>query len=215
MRAPSFVSRVAGLFARTQGSGCAGDASRSRLASRLPGNRSQPSQRARQHPLLIGLSALNTSFAGADETAIERSLAFHHTHTDEQLSVTYFADGHYVVDSLFRIDHLLRDFRTGEIYPIDADLLDTLHILRSACGGGTFEVISAYRSAATNAMLQARGDGVATNSLHLQGRAIDVRLTGCDTARLREAAIALARGGVGYYPVSDFVHLDTGRVRVW
>jgi uncharacterized protein YcbK (DUF882 family) len=171
--------------------------------------------RRRLFTSLLGLPVAMTDAGQAAGPAAERSLAFYHTHTDEQLSVTYFAEGSYVADSLLRIDHLLRDFRTGEIHSIDADLLDTLHILRQMCGGGTFEVISAYRSPATNAMLQARTDGVAANSLHLQGRAIDVRLTGYDTARLRDAAIGLGRGGVGYYPVSDFVHLDTGRVRAW
>jgi uncharacterized protein YcbK (DUF882 family) len=138
-----------------------------------------------------------------------------HTHTGEALTVTYFADGAYVPEALAQIDHLLRDFRTGEVSPIGTGLLDALHALAGVCGGETFEVISGYRSAATNAMLQNTSEGVATNSLHLQGRAVDVRLTGFDTAKLRDAAIALGRGGVGYYPASDFVHLDTGRVRRW
>jgi uncharacterized protein YcbK (DUF882 family) len=144
-----------------------------------------------------------------------RSLSFFHTHTGERLVVTYFSDGNYVPESLAQIDHLLRDFRTGEVSPIDTGLLDTLNALASIRSGGTFEVISGYRSAATNAMLQKSGEGVATNSLHLQGRAVDVRLAGFDTVKLRDAAIALERGGVGYYAASDFVHLDTGRVRRW
>jgi len=144
-----------------------------------------------------------------------RSLSFSHTHTGERLAVTYFTDGNYVPESLAQIDHLLRDFRTDEVCPIGTGLLDTLNAVASLCGGGTFEVISGYRSAATNAMLQKSREGVATNSLHVQGRAVDVRLAGFDTVKLREAAIALERGGVGYYPASDFVHLDTGRVRRW
>jgi len=94
-------------------------------------------------------------------------------------------------------------------------LLDTLHTLCTNCGGGAFEIISGYRSPKTNAQLQMASSGVAEHSLHLEGRAIDVRLAGLATARLRDAALALGVGGVGYYPKSDFVHLDTGRVRRW
>jgi uncharacterized protein YcbK (DUF882 family) len=145
----------------------------------------------------------------------ERSLAFRHTHTDERLDVVFFAHGRYLPDRLARIDRLLRDFRTDEIRPIDPNLVDVLFALRVACGGGTFEIISGYRSPRTNGMLRRTTSGVAVRSLHLEGRAVDVRLAGFDTARLRDAAIALGRGGVGYYPDSDFVHLDTGRVRIW
>ena len=178
-----------------------------------------PTTQAHRRALLAGLlfaplgAALKPVHAWVSVEA--RSLAFYHTHTAEQLTVTYFADGVYVPESLAQIDRLLRDFRTGEVHSIDVGLLDTLHALTGVCAGGTFEVISGYRSAATNALLQKSGAGVAANSLHLQGCAIDVRLTGCETASLRAAALALARGGVGYYPASDFVHLDTGRVRSW
>lgn len=148
--------------------------------------------------------------------AQERALAFRHTHTGERLEIAYFARGEYLPAALGRIDRLLRDFRTGETRPIDLRLLDTLNALCAVCGGGVFEIISGYRSTKTNAMLrQAGGGGVAAHSLHLEGRAIDVRLPGYSTARLRDTAIALGRGGVGYYPKSDFVHLDTGRVRNW
>ncbi|MCZ7566575.1 MAG: DUF882 domain-containing protein [Burkholderiales bacterium] len=114
------------------------------------------------------------------------------------------------------MQRLLRDFRTGEAHAIDVALLDTLHALCAACGGRTFEIISGYRSPTTNAMLRRTSvGGVAKRSLHMDGRAIDVRLVGVDTARLRDAAKALGRGGVGYYRESDFVHLDTGRARSW
>jgi uncharacterized protein YcbK (DUF882 family) len=145
----------------------------------------------------------------------ERSLAFRHTHTGERLDVAYFAHGRYLPDALARIDRLLRDFRTGEIRPIDPGLIDALFALRVACGGGSFEIISGYRSPRTNGMLRRATSGVVARSLHLEGRAIDVRLSGFDTARLRDAAIALGRGGVGYYRNSDFIHLDTGRARTW
>jgi len=144
-----------------------------------------------------------------------RALDLLHTHTDEKLSVVYYDKGGYLPDALRAVDKLLRDFRTGESHPIDAQLLDILHALGTAAGGGTFHIISGYRSPATNATLADKSAGVARNSLHMQGRAIDVRLGGRDTAQLRDAAIALSQGGVGYYPASDFVHLDTGRVRRW
>lgn len=160
----------------------------------------------------LGWSAARAPLAYGAE---ERALAFQHTHTGESLDVVYYARGGYLRDALGRINHLLRDFRTGEMHPIDPALLDLLHGLCAACGNGAFEIISGYRSPNTNALLRQRSHGVAAHSLHLEGRAIDVRLPGVRTDRLRDAAISLAGGGVGYYPGSDFVHLDTGRVRSW
>ena len=169
--------------------------------------------------LLAGLAVLPVmGVAGAAHAATaarKRSLSFLHLHTDERLSVTYFESGRYLPQALARIHHLLRDFRTGDVHVIDPGLLDILHALAGELGQGTFEVISGYRSPATNGMLRKHSDGVAKKSMHLQGRAIDIRLTGLSTARLRAAAIGLGRGGVGYYPGPDFVHLDTGRVRSW
>jgi uncharacterized protein YcbK (DUF882 family) len=159
--------------------------------------------------------ALALAWSPRAGAAAPRSLDFYHTHTDERLRVVYHEAGRYVPESLAALNHLLRDFRTGEVTEIDARLFDTLHALNVAVGDGTFEIISGYRSPRTNAMLRAASDGVATRSLHLQGRAIDIRLSGRDTRRLRDAAAALANGGVGYYARSDFVHLDTGRVRRW
>ncbi len=145
-----------------------------------------------------------------------RSLSFYHTHTGEKLALTYYEQGDYHQDALAEANRFLRDFRTGEEYPIDHGLLDILHGIRRATGSnGRFEVISGYRSPKTNAALRSKSNGVAKRSLHMQGRAIDVRLTGVDTAHLRKAALALKGGGVGYYPKPRFVHLDTGRVRHW
>ena len=125
-------------------------------------------------------------------------------------------NGDYVGEALQEVNEFLGDFRTGDIREMDPELLDILYDLRQAVGSsGAYEVISAYRSPATNEMLRQRGSGVARNSQHLQGNAIDVRLRGVDTAVLRDAAIELQRGGVGYYEGSDFVHVDTGRVRRW
>ena len=146
----------------------------------------------------------------------ERALSFFHTHTGEKLNLTYFSDGIYHEDALQEINHYLRDFRTEEIHAIDSHLLDILYSVQNACNSnGTFEVISGYRSPKTNEQLRNQGHGVAKRSLHMEGRAIDVRLTDVKTSNLRKAAMSLKRGGVGYYASSDFVHMDTGRVRYW
>lgn len=163
----------------------------------------------------LGLASLGLAITPRTWAAAPRSISFYHTHTGERLSVVYFEHGDYVPAALASINSLLRDFRTGDAAEIDPRLFDALYALNLACGAGTFEIISAFRSPHTNAMLRSRSHGVAKNSLHTRGRAIDVRLAGCDTRRLRDAAIALGAGGVGYYAASDFVHLDTGRVRTW
>jgi uncharacterized protein YcbK (DUF882 family) len=145
-----------------------------------------------------------------------RCVSFLHTHTGEALTAAYFQDGNYQPECLAQVDHLLRDFRTGDVHPIDPALLDILFELQvRADRDGPFEVISGYRSPATNAMLHRRSEGVAQHSMHLEGRAIDVRLTGYPTLKLAGHARALGSGGVGYYERSDFVHVDTGRVRYW
>jgi uncharacterized protein YcbK (DUF882 family) len=145
-----------------------------------------------------------------------RSLSFVHTHTGETLTCAYYQAGGYAPSQLARVDHFLRDFRTGEVHRIDPGVLDILFDLkvRTVCDE-PFHVISGYRSPQTNAMLRRRSSGVAAHSLHMRGQAIDVRQPGVPTKRLQELALALRRGGVGYYPKSDFVHLDTGRVRFW
>ena len=145
-----------------------------------------------------------------------RVVEFVHTHTHEHLSMTVPAGGGHAADGLAALNRFLRDHRTGDIHPIDPALLDILADVHAAVGAsGSFHVISGYRSPRTNAALRERSRGVAAGSLHLQGRAIDVRLEGIDCAVLRDAAIGLRRGGVGYYAASDFVHLDTGRFRTW
>lgn len=145
-----------------------------------------------------------------------RSLSFVHTHTGETLSCIYYEEGGYDPATLLRVNHFLRDFRTGDVHAIDPGVLDILFAVRSRAGrDDPFHVISGYRSAATNAFLRGHSSGVAKHSLHMDGRAIDVRLPGLPTRKLRDIALALRRGGVGYYPASDFVHLDTGRVRFW
>lgn len=163
----------------------------------------------------FGVASLALPFAPAVWAATPRSISLYHTHTGEHLSVVYFERGAYVPQALASLNGLLRDFRSGETSVIDPALFDQMAALNLAVGTGTFEVISGFRSPETNDMLRHRSNGVAKGSLHLQGRAIDVRLAGRDTRQLRDAAIALRRGGVGYYARSDFVHLDSGRVRSW
>lgn len=149
-------------------------------------------------------------------SAQPRALEFAHTHTGERLSVAYAAGDRYFPDALQALNRFLRDFRTGETHPIDPRLLDQLHLLRQVTGTqAPFQVISAYRSAATNSMLHDRSRGVASRSLHLHGQAIDIRLADVPLGDLRDAALSLRAGGVGYYRGPDFVHLDTGRVRRW
>jgi uncharacterized protein YcbK (DUF882 family) len=147
-----------------------------------------------------------------------RALSFEHTHTGERLALVYAVGDRYVSAALDEVKYFLRDFRNGAAHVIDPALLDQLHLLASVTATREpFQVISGYRSPATNAMLQREGHGVATQSLHLQGQAIDIRLADVALADLRDAALSLRAGGVGYYPSSgsDFVHVDTGRVRRW
>lgn len=160
------------------------------------------------------LAATGTLALGA--TTPVRTLSFAHLHTGERLSLEYFSAGRYLPDALQAINHLLRDFRSGEAGTMDPALLDQLHRLRQATGSTQpFEIISGYRSAATNAELHRRSSGVASGSLHMSGRAIDIRLADVPLTRLRDAALSMRAGGVGYYAASNFVHLDTGRVRAW
>lgn len=159
-----------------------------------------------------GLAAL-PSFAAA---SAPRSLRFVHTHTGETLTASYFDGSGYDDGCLNAVNVLLRDFRTGESHRIDPTLLDVLYDLQVlADHDAHYEVISGYRSPQTNAMLHQRSSGVAEHSQHILGKAIDVRLSGFSTRTLSAHARSLSRGGVGFYASSDFVHLDTGRIRYW
>lgn len=145
-----------------------------------------------------------------------RELRFENLHTGERLAVEYCAAGRYVEDGLVAINHVLRDFRTGDVGRIDPALLDLLHALRQRLGSKqAFQVISGYRSPVTNAALRRRSHAVAERSLHMDGRAIDIRMSDVRLTNLRAAALDLRLGGVGFYPRSDFVHVDVGRVRTW
>lgn len=166
----------------------------------------------------LGAAALGSTLGriAAATTPESHRLSFYHIHTAERLTVTYREHGTLIPEALAEVNQYLRDFRTEQSHDIDVALLDMLHDLYAAFDGrGNFEVISGYRSPRTNAALRHVTTGVAENSLHIQGRAIDVRLTSAKTAALRDAAIALQGGGVGYYAASNFVHLDTGAFRTW
>ncbi|MCL7487529.1 MAG: DUF882 domain-containing protein [Desulfobulbaceae bacterium] len=147
--------------------------------------------------------------------AKKHPMTFYHTHTGERLHIDYFCDG-CSQSVLKKLNNFLRDFRTEEVHPIDPGLLDFLYGIQQNTGcRGEIEIISGYRSPKTNKSLRAKSSGVASKSLHMKGQALDIRLRGLKTRKLREVAVSLRKGGVGYYAKSDFVHIDTGRVRAW
>ncbi len=163
----------------------------------------------------VGLPA--TTIHSNDACALEtKHLSFYHMHTNERLDIVYFENGEYVQPALEKINRYLGDFRSGDMTAMDPGLLDLIYDIRETLGSrGTYEVISAYRSPKTNEILRATGGGVARNSQHLLGTAIDVRLEDIPIEVLRDAALSMQRGGVGFYKKSNFVHIDTGRVRRW
>jgi uncharacterized protein YcbK (DUF882 family) len=166
---------------------------------------------------LAGLAGFAASPARAALEGVgERKLSLHNLHTGETIRTTFWADGVFQVDALRDIDFVLRDFRTGDVTEIDPQLLVLLHRITQTTGvDKPFDVISGYRSPKTNAALASNSSGVAKRSLHMQGMATDISLPGVKLAHLRDAAKSLKAGGVGYYPKSNFIHVDTGRVRFW
>jgi uncharacterized protein YcbK (DUF882 family) len=165
---------------------------------------------------LIALLAAVIASPSRVSAAEPCELRFHHTHTGEHLTIVHRSADGYVPEALDELSRFLADFRTGDRMPMDPKLFDILCAIQESTGSdGTWEVISAYRSPATNAQLRAHSTGVAEHSLHMSGKAIDVRLTDVRLEDLRDAAWSLQQGGVGYYPASDFVHIDTGRARRW
>jgi uncharacterized protein YcbK (DUF882 family) len=173
--------------------------------------------------LLLGVGA---ALAGVAAPAVLRAetlsggdvrrAMLHNLHTGDRFNEVYYANGRYMPDALAEATRVLRDWRNGEEYPIDPRLFDALHQINDRLGASRpFQVISGYRSPRTNAMLNARSSGVAKHSQHTLGKAIDVRIQGVELRNLRSAALDVSAGGVGYYPVSNFVHVDVGRVRQW
>lgn len=146
----------------------------------------------------------------------ERMLSFDNLHTGERLTAPFWSHGHYHQDGLAEIDYILRDWRTDEVVQIDRGLFDLLYELRRRLDtNAPFQIISGYRSPETNAMLRNVSLGVAKNSYHVKGMAIDIRVPGRDLRTLQRTALRMRAGGVGYYPKSDFVHVDVGPVRRW
>jgi uncharacterized protein YcbK (DUF882 family) len=149
--------------------------------------------------------------------ANERHLRLYHTHTGERIDIVYRRGDAFLPEAEEQLDHFLRDHRTGEVKHYDPRVFDILSDLSAAVGhpGAEIQIICGYRTPWSNAFLRSQSEGVAKSSLHMQAQAIDIRIPGVDTLTLRNAALVLGRGGVGYYPRSRFVHVDTGRVRTW
>ena len=165
---------------------------------------------------LAGVSMGGLLGARARSQETSRHIALLNLHTDERVNVEYFRAGGYVADAMSAIEAVLRDFRTGDRHTIDPKLMDYLvDVAHAAHIDASFSVISGYRSPQTNAHLRDLSTGVAQHSLHMEGRAIDVRSAAMDCASLAAHAEDLQRGGVGYYRGSNFVHLDTGKFRTW
>jgi uncharacterized protein YcbK (DUF882 family) len=175
----------------------------------------------RRH-FLLGGAALAATFIIPDwaeaaiKKPIKRTLGLHNIHNGERHNITYFDDGHYVKPALKALNYALRDWRSHQSRRMDPRLYDTLWLLQHHIGSEhAYDVICGYRTAKTNAMLRSHSDGVAQNSYHIRGMAVDISLPNVPLKRLHQAALSLKAGGVGYYPDSDFVHVDVGPRRTW
>jgi uncharacterized protein YcbK (DUF882 family) len=210
---------------------------RSRRHPAPSGHARQHGHAARSHPGALAHAKIHPHHPGRGEVRLAadhrphpakgalilsedaRRVRFHNLHTDEKLDAVYYERGAYVPDALSAVNHVLRDFRTGDVHPMDPALLDVLAALSARLETSSpVHVISGYRSPRTNSFLRAEGgaeSGVARKSLHMQGQAIDIRLADVGLDRVHRAALDLRRGGVGYYPISNFVHVDVGAVRQW
>lgn len=171
----------------------------------------------RRYFLGAALSAVATPVFARRPSEPPRALSLHHLHTDEKISLVYREGDHYKRGALQQLNWFLRDFRTGDTMAMDPQLLDLLYDIKASLGDpdARYEILSAYRTPQTNAMLRSDGRGVARNSMHLYGQAIDIRFPDLGLTAIRDTALSLGRGGVGYYPGSNFVHVDTGNVRAW
>jgi uncharacterized protein YcbK (DUF882 family) len=169
---------------------------------------------------VLALAAILGSSSGraAESSSLqEHHLRLYHTHTGERIDIVYRRGDQYIPEAEAQLDHFLRDHRTGDVKHYDPHVFDILSDLAAAVGhpSAEIEIICGYRTPWSNELLRSRSAGVAKNSQHVMAHAIDIRIPGVDTLALRNAALALGRGGVGYYPRSQFVHVDTGRVRAW
>ncbi len=169
----------------------------------------------------FALALLFTSSARAAEAAVatapEYRLRLFHTHTGERIDIVYRHGDTYDPEALAELNHYLRDHRTGAVLAYDPRVFDLLHDLSAKLGrpNGEIDIVCGYRTPWSNEFLRTHGHGVALHSLHMEAKAIDIRMPGVETSTLRDAALALHRGGVGYYAKSEFVHVDVGRVRHW
>src|ERR1700683_4671994 len=169
-------------------------------------------------PTPAGAQPREIPATGASATiGAERSVQLFNTHTNERIDIVYKRGDEYVSSALAKLDYFLRDHNTGEVRHFDPRLYDILADLTASVGhpSGEIDIVCGFRTPSTNEVLRAQTTGVAKNSLHIQAEAIDLRMPGVDTLTLRRAALALRRGGVGYYPHSDFIHVDTGGGRQW
>jgi len=166
--------------------------------------------------LLLAPAFIRSASGAAFAAAPSRAIAFNNLHTGESCALTYFEQGQYVPESLAIINRVLRDHRNNEEHAMDVALLDLLTMLHGELHtSAPFEVISGYRSPESNAAMHARSEGVAKHSMHMEGKAMDIRVSDRSLTQLHRTALAMGAGGVGYYPTSNFVHVDTGRVRQW
>jgi uncharacterized protein YcbK (DUF882 family) len=158
-----------------------------------------------------------SSQQSSSQNAEEHRLLLYNMHTGERIDIVYRRGDQYIPSALSKLDYFLRDHQTSDVRHFDPRLYDILSDLTLSIGhpGGEIDIVCGYRTPSTNESLRAHTTGVAKNSLHIQAEAIDLRMPGINTLKLRQAALALRRGGVGYYPHSDFIHVDTGRVRQW
>src|ERR1700722_4848701 len=159
----------------------------------------------------------SSSRQASSQNADEHRLLLYNTHTAERIDIVYRRGDQYIPSALAKLDYFLRDHQTSDVRHFDPRLYDILSDLTLSIGhpGGEIDIVCGYRTPSTNESLRAHTTGVAKNSLHIQAEAIDLRMPGINTLKLRQAALALRRGGVGYYPHSDFIHVDTGRARQW
>jgi uncharacterized protein YcbK (DUF882 family) len=168
--------------------------------------------------LICGILFLPSRITKANSVPVEeRRLSLFHLHTNERIDIVYKRGDSYLPDAIDRLDHFLRDHRTGDVTQLDPRLFDLLHDLTAALGraGAEIDIVCGYRTPWSNEFLRRTTSGVAMHSQHIEGKAIDIRIPGVPTAEVRDAALRLHRGGVGYYPQSQFVHVDVGRVRHW
>jgi uncharacterized protein YcbK (DUF882 family) len=168
--------------------------------------------------LLCSIVLLPLRVATATSAPVEeRRLSLFHLHTNERINIVYKKGDSYLPDAVDRLDHFLRDHRTGDVITLDPRLFDLLDDLTSALGraGTEIDIVCGYRTPWSNEFLRRTTSGVAKHSQHMEGKAIDIRIPGVPTAQVRDAALRLHRGGVGYYPGSQFVHVDVGPIRRW